>query len=89
MIADKEIKIKGIEALINKLGEVEAERFIALLIRKPFDYTQLPIDHPIPSTVLICLKIIPHLLPLFPIQPGKTGLRIDFRKPHSFIRTHT
>lgn len=40
MITDTEIKIKGIEALINKLGEVEAERFIALLIREPFDYTQ-------------------------------------------------
>ncbi|MCL5277209.1 MAG: hypothetical protein M1517_05475 [Deltaproteobacteria bacterium] len=39
-ITDTEIKIKGIEALINKLGEVEAERFIALLIREPFDYTQ-------------------------------------------------
>ena len=40
MITDTEIKIKGIEALINKLGEVEAERFIALLIREPFDYTK-------------------------------------------------
>ena len=40
MITDTEIKIKGIEALINKLGEVETERFIALLIREPFDYTK-------------------------------------------------
>ena len=28
MITDTEIKIKGIEALIAKLGEVQAERFI-------------------------------------------------------------
>ena len=39
MITDTEIKIKGIEALINRLGEVEAERFISLLMREPFDYT--------------------------------------------------
>jgi len=39
MITDTEIKIKGIEALINTLGEVEAERFISLVMREPFDYT--------------------------------------------------
>jgi hypothetical protein len=40
MITDTEIKIKGIEALIENLGEVEAERFIALIMREPFDYTK-------------------------------------------------
>ena len=40
MITDTEIKIKGIEALINTLGEVEAERFISLVMREPFDYTK-------------------------------------------------
>ncbi|MDR0978806.1 MAG: hypothetical protein LBL91_02560 [Lachnospiraceae bacterium] len=30
----------GMEALINKLGLVEAERFIALIIREPFNYTE-------------------------------------------------
>lgn len=40
MITDTEIKIKGIEALINTLGEVEAERFISLMMREPFDYTK-------------------------------------------------
>lgn len=40
MITDAEIKIKGIEALINTLGEVEAERFISLVMREPFDYTK-------------------------------------------------
>jgi len=39
MITDTEIKQKGIEALIAVLGEVEAERFISLMIREPFDYT--------------------------------------------------
>ncbi len=31
MVTDTEIKIKGIKALINMLGEVEAERFISLI----------------------------------------------------------
>ena len=30
----------GMEALITKLGIVEAERFIAIIIREPFDYTE-------------------------------------------------
>ena len=40
MITDTEIKIKGIEALIKTLGEVEVERFISLVMREPFDYTK-------------------------------------------------
>jgi hypothetical protein len=40
MKTDTEIKIKGIEALIANLGEVEAERFITLILREPFDYTK-------------------------------------------------
>ncbi|RMD52691.1 MAG: hypothetical protein D6828_05385 [Nitrospirae bacterium] len=40
MITDSEIKRRGIEALIKELGEVEAERFITLLMREPFDYTE-------------------------------------------------
>ncbi len=39
MISDTEIKLKGVEALINALGEVQTERFISLVIREPFDYT--------------------------------------------------
>ena len=39
MITDTEIKIKGVEALIVALGEVQAERFISLMLREPFDYT--------------------------------------------------
>ena len=40
MITDTEIRIKGLTALINALGEVDAERFISLIMREPFDYTK-------------------------------------------------
>lgn len=40
MITDTEIKIKGIRVLMESLGEVEAERFISLIMREPFDYTK-------------------------------------------------
>ena len=39
-ITDTEIKQKGVGALIAALGEVDAERFITLLAREPFDYTK-------------------------------------------------
>jgi hypothetical protein len=38
-ISDTEVRQKGMNALIEALGEVDAERFISLLIREPFDYT--------------------------------------------------
>ena len=37
---DNEIKSQGVEALIASLGEVQAERFISLMLREPFDYTE-------------------------------------------------
>jgi len=40
MITDTEIKVKGINLLAQHLGNVEAERFIALIQREPFDYTK-------------------------------------------------
>ena len=40
MITDTEIKIKGVRALLESLGEAEAERFISLIMREPFDYTK-------------------------------------------------
>ena len=40
MITDTEIKAKGIKVLAQYLGDVEAERFIALIQREPFDYTK-------------------------------------------------
>ena len=40
MITDTEIKLRGIQILAEYLGDVEAERFIALIQREPFDYTK-------------------------------------------------
>ena len=40
MITDTEIKAKGIEILAKQLGDIEMERFIALIQREPFDYTK-------------------------------------------------
>ena len=39
-ITDTEIKLQGLEALVSALGEVQAERFISLIMREPFDYTR-------------------------------------------------
>ena len=39
-ITDNEIKIQGIDALIRSLGEIHAERFISLILREPFNYTE-------------------------------------------------
>lgn len=39
MITDTEIKLLGVKALTDALGEVNAERFISLILREPFDYT--------------------------------------------------
>jgi hypothetical protein len=40
MITDTEIKTKGVCVLTQYLGDVEAERFIALIQREPFNYTE-------------------------------------------------
>lgn len=40
MITDTEIKLQGFQILSQYLGDVEAERFIALMQREPFDYTE-------------------------------------------------
>ena len=39
MITDTEIKVIGFQVLARHLGDVEAERFVALIQREPFDYT--------------------------------------------------
>jgi len=39
MSTDTEIRIRGLRALVEALGTVEAERFITLMLREPFDYT--------------------------------------------------
>ena len=40
MMTDTEIRLKGIQVLTDQLGDVEAERFVALIQREPFDYTK-------------------------------------------------
>jgi hypothetical protein len=40
MMTDTEIRSKGLEVLAKHLGDVEAERFIALIQRERFDYTK-------------------------------------------------
>jgi hypothetical protein len=40
MKTDTEIRFEGIRTLIQVLGTVEAERFIALINRERFDYTE-------------------------------------------------
>lgn len=39
MTAEAVIRRQGMEALIDSLGRVDAERFITSIIREPFDYT--------------------------------------------------
>ena len=39
-LTDTEVKVKGVEALIAALGEVDAEKSISLIMREPFDYTE-------------------------------------------------
>jgi len=38
MKTDTEIRISRLQILIEELGIVEAERFITLILREPFDY---------------------------------------------------
>jgi hypothetical protein len=40
MVAEMALRTKGMEVLINSLGKVEAERFISIIIKEPFDYTE-------------------------------------------------
>jgi hypothetical protein len=40
MKTDTDIRSEGIRALMHVLGTVEAERFIALINRERFDYTE-------------------------------------------------
>lgn len=40
MKTDTVVKQEGINALISKLGYVDAERFIVLINKEPFDYTK-------------------------------------------------
>lgn len=40
MKTDTAVRKEGMQILISHLGDVDAERFIALIAREPFDYTE-------------------------------------------------
>jgi hypothetical protein len=40
MKTDTELKSDGMKLLRSQLGLVESERFLALMLREPFDYTR-------------------------------------------------
>ncbi len=40
MFTEIEIKAAGVRALVDALGEVQAEKFIAFIQCEPFDYTE-------------------------------------------------
>jgi hypothetical protein len=40
MKTDTIIKHEGLDVLYERLGPVDMERFIALILREPFDYTK-------------------------------------------------
>jgi len=40
MKTDTEVKSNGLEILVREMGAVDAERFIALILKEPFDYTK-------------------------------------------------
>jgi hypothetical protein len=40
MKSDSELKKQGLELLIAALGEVDAEKFISLIIKEQFDYSK-------------------------------------------------
>ena len=39
-MTDTVLRNEGIRVLTKNLGKVEAERFISLILREPFDYTE-------------------------------------------------
>lgn len=40
MYTETELRVKGVDILTSTLGAVDAERFISLIIKEPFDYTK-------------------------------------------------
>ena len=40
MLNNTTLKVQGMKVLAESLGLVDAERFIALMRREPFDYTE-------------------------------------------------
>ena len=40
MRTDSVVRADGMRVLLEELGKVDAERFISLIIKEPFDYTK-------------------------------------------------
>jgi hypothetical protein len=40
MYTEMALRKEGMKTLIDHLGKVDAEKFISLIIREPFDYTE-------------------------------------------------
>jgi hypothetical protein len=40
MMTDTVLKCRGMDVLTKSLGLVDTERFISLMLREPFDYTE-------------------------------------------------
>ena len=40
MFTETELRVKGLQILTTSLGPIDAERFITLIMREPFDYTE-------------------------------------------------
>ena len=40
MRTESALKIEGMKALLDKLGMVDAERFVYCIMKEPFDYTE-------------------------------------------------
>ena len=45
LLTEQELRQKAVQALADKLGPVEALRFLALVSREPFDYQQWRKDY--------------------------------------------
>ena len=62
MITDTEIRLKGLKALTASIGDIEAERFISIIQREPFDYTKwrqsLDDDLPIEEISIKAMELI-------------------------------
>ncbi len=39
-MTDTELRVNGLRVLSDQLGIVEAERFVSLILKEPFDYTK-------------------------------------------------
>ena len=39
-ITDNDLRVRGFSVLVDAFGDVEAERFISLVNREPYDYTE-------------------------------------------------